>query len=104
MRYGGKNVVRARLLVGGNDIPALVDASEVIDLRDRRGYYEGRLWSSQMPVSVCLEGPLSLVFPDGHTEQIRILGRPPTGGPRNGRVWQYFEASFISDKSFRDAR
>ena len=101
MRYANKTAIRAVLLVGGSYIPVIVDAHEVINLRDHRGHYEGRLWSNEMPVAASLEGPLSLVFPDGETKVIRVFSQYPTqtNPSSNPNLWEFFEASFMAENN-----
>lgn len=98
MRYAGRAAIKATLLIGKNRIPVVVDAQEIVNLRDRRGHYEGFLWSTQMPVSAPLEGSLSLIFPDGNTKAIRILSQYPqmANPPATPGLWDYFKAQFMS--------
>ena len=82
-------------------MPVIVDAHEVINLRDRRGHYEGHLWSNEMPISASLEGPLSLVFPNGDIEVIRVFSQRPTqtNPASNPGLWEFFEASFMAENN-----
>ena len=98
MRYAGKTAIKATLLVGESRIPVVVDAREVVNLRDRREHYEGFLWSTQMPISASFEGSLSLVFPDGNTKTIRIFSQYPhmANPPSTPGLWDYFKAQFMS--------
>ena len=101
MRYANKTAIRATLLVGGSYIPVIVDAHEVINLRDRRGHYEGHLWSNGMPISASLQGPLSLVFPNGDIKVIRVFSQRPTqtNPASNPGLWEFFEASFMAENN-----
>ena len=98
MRYAGKTTIKATLLVGESHIPVVVDAREVVNLRDRRGHYEGFLWSTQMPISASLEGSLSLVFPNGNMKAIRIFGQYPhmANPPSTPGLLDNFKAQFMS--------
>jgi len=98
MRYVSKTAIKAMLRIGENRIPVIVDAQAIVNLRDRRGHYEGFLWSTQMPISVPLEGPLSLIFPDGNAKAIMIFSQYPQMGnpPSTPGLWDYFEAQFMS--------
>ena len=78
MRYANRTTRKATLVIGESRVPVIVDAHEIIDLRDRRMHYEGRLWSDKMPISASLEGPLSLVFPNGDIRVIRVFSQLPT--------------------------
>lgn len=101
MRYANRTTRKAILVVGENRVPVVVDAHEVINLRDRRGYYEGRLWSNEMPISASLEGPLSLVFPNGDIKAIRVFSQIPTqtNPASNPGLWEFFEASFMAESN-----
>ena len=108
MRYAGKTAIKATLLVGESRIPVVVDAREVVNLRDRRRHYEGFLWSTQMPISASLEGSLSLIFPDGNSKLIRIFSQYPymANPPSTPGLWDYFKAQFLSEDNLskRDER
>ena len=80
-------------------MPVIVDARETVNTRDRRGRYEGRLWSSEMPISAFVDGPLSLVFPDGDMRAIRFSDQHPTKTnlSSNPGLWDFFEAFFIAE-------
>lgn len=101
MRYASRTAIKATLQVGENPIPVVVDAREVVNLRDRRGHYKGYLWSTQMPVSASLEGPLTLVFPSGETKVIRVFSQYTVSPSSAPGLWEFFEASFISDSNVR---
>ena len=98
MRYASKTAIKATLLIGESHIPVVVDAYDVVNLRDRRGHYEGSLWSTQMPISASLEGSLSLVFPGGEMKKIRIFSQYPSiNNPAcSPGFWDNFEARFMS--------
>jgi hypothetical protein len=98
MRYAGKTAIKANLFVDESRIPVIVDAREVVNLRDRRVSYEGFLWSTQMPISASLEGSLSLIFPDGNVKAIRIFSQYPymANPPSTPELWDYFKARFLS--------
>jgi hypothetical protein len=99
MRYENKTARKATLIVGGYHVPVIVDTRETINIRDRRSHHEGRLWSSEMPISASLEGPLSLVFPNGDTEVIRVFSQHPTqtNPASTPGLWEFFEAFFIAE-------
>ena len=102
MRYANKAARKATLIVGECRVPVIVDAHEIINVRDRRSHYEGRLWSTEMPISASFESldrPLSLVFPNGDTKVIRVFSRYPTqtNPPSTPDLWEFFEASFIAE-------
>lgn len=99
MRYENKTARKATLIVGEYRVPVIVDAREIINMRDRRSHYEGRLWSSEMPISAFLEGPLSLVFPNGDMKVIRVFSQHPTQTnlASNPGLWEFFEAFFIAE-------
>ena len=104
MRYANKTARKATLIVGENRVPVIVDAHEIINIRDRRSHYEGRLWSTEMPILESLkslEGPLPLVFSGGETRIIRVFSRYPTqtNPPSNPDLWEFFEAWFISENN-----
>lgn len=101
MRYANRTTRKAILVVGGNRIPVVVDAYEIINLRDRRGHYEGHFWSNEMPTSVSLEEPLSLVFPNGDIKAIRVFSQLPTqtNPASNPSLWEFFEASFMAESN-----
>ena len=101
MRYANRTTRKAILVVGENRVPVVVDAREVINIRDRRGYYEGHLWSNEMPISALLEGPLSLVFPNGDVKVIRVFSQRPTqtNPASNPGLWEFFEASFMAESN-----
>ena len=101
MRYANKTARRATLTVGESHVPVIADTHEIINLRDRRGHYEGRLWSNEMPISASLEGPLSLVFPNGDIKVIRVFSQRPTqtNPASNPGLWEFFEASFMAENN-----
>lgn len=108
MRYANKMARKAVLIVGESRIPVIVDAHEIINIRDRRSHYEGRLWSTEMPILASLkslEGPLSLVFPGDEIKVIRVFSRYPTqtNPPSNPDLWGFFEAWFISENNMGKA-
>jgi len=101
MRYANKMARKAILIVGGIYVPVIVDAREIINIRDRRGHYEGRLWSNEMPISACLGVPLSLVFSKGDTKVIRVFSQyqSQTNPASDPALWDFFEATFISNNN-----
>ena len=104
MRYANKTARKAALIVGENAVPVIVDAHEIINIRDRRSHYEGRLWSTEMPISASFESldrPLSLVFPNGDIKVVRVFSQHPTqtNPASNPGLWEFFEASFIAENN-----
>ena len=104
MRYANRTTRKAILVVGDKHVPVIVDAHEVINIRDQRTHYEGRLWSREMPISAPIEGPLSLIFPNGDIQIIRIFSQLPTQTNPSSTpdLWEFFEASFMAESNIRE--
>lgn len=84
------------------DVPVEVDMVKVVDTRDRRGHYEGHLWSAQVPEAASLEGRLLLLLPDGSEHPVRIVGTSAEFVSNEDVPRGYFEARFLSDRNWKD--
>ena len=77
-----------------------------LNIRDHRGYYEGSLWSTEMPSSTFfaqLGEPLHLILAQDDIRLIRVLSRQITNPDltsKNGEC-EFFEASFMADINIR---
>lgn len=86
---------------GSATAQVLVSYREVIDLSNYRKLWEGSLWSDELPLNFPLEGTITLVLPDGHTEEIQLTDSQLDSPVDDGK-WFRFHGSFLSERNIRD--